>query len=87
MMLVVLIAAAIAIGWIAWQFVAAQPETDEATLCPVDGPVAATIILLDLTDPLGPAQAGKLSAILDGIVEEAATVVTLITVNALKQHP
>ncbi|MFD2815082.1 hypothetical protein ACFSYD_12825 [Paracoccus aerius] len=50
----------------------AQAAVDENTLCPVaTGPVAMTSILLDLTDPLSPAQHSQLMAWLDEEIDRA----------------
>lgn len=38
----------------------------DAALCPLDGPVAETAILFDLTDPLAPAQSEQLRQYLEG---------------------
>lgn len=44
---------------------------DKVTLCPLSGPIGMTAILVDLTDPLSPAQGAQLRAWLDKEIEDA----------------
>ena len=52
-------------------YLGGRPNFDDATLCPQDGPPAALAVLLDLTDPLGPAQAARLRTLIDAEVARA----------------
>lgn len=61
--------------------------TDEVTLCPVpDGPTAMTAILIDLTDPISPAQHAQLTALLDREVAEAIRG-TQFTMGVVSEDP
>lgn len=63
-----------AAGWFVVDRLSSRATYDEATLCPLPGPPpAALLILLDLTDPLRPAQAARLLTLLGQEVEEAPT--------------
>ncbi|TNC49330.1 hypothetical protein FHG66_11400 [Rubellimicrobium rubrum] len=59
---------------------------DEATLCPETGPVSVTAILLDLTDPLGPAQAARLRTVLAQDVA-SAPLATMISIGVVSDDP
>lgn len=60
-----------------------SPSIDERTLCPEEtGPVAGLVILLDLTDPIGPTQRARLRGILDRAIADA-TPDTLIAVGTV----
>lgn len=43
---------------------------DEASLCPLGGPVAVAAVLVDRSDPLGPQQAQRVRQVLARVVEE-----------------
>lgn len=49
-----LVASAVLVGGLGYLYTRASSQTklDKATLCPVDGPVAVTALLLDTTDPI-----------------------------------
>lgn len=60
---------------------------DEVTLCPVPGgPTAMTAILIDLTDPISPAQHAQLTALLDREVTEAIRG-TQFTIGVVSEDP
>ncbi len=65
----------------------ALAAVDEKTLCPLaSGPVAMTSILLDLTDPLSPAQHSQLMAWLEEEID-AATRGTQFTLGVVSENP
>lgn len=73
-MLVALAAIMVAgVGYLFWwsNREAQASALDPQTLCPESGPVAMTAILMDLTDPLSPAQASQLLAWLDKEIDDA----------------
>lgn len=51
-----LIASALLVAGFGYLYATAssQPKLDKKTLCPLDGPVAATALLIDTTDPISP---------------------------------
>ncbi len=64
-----------------------QMAVDPETLCPVStGPVAMTVILFDLTDPLTPAQSKQLTQYLDHEIANAATG-TEFTMGVVREDP
>lgn len=54
-------------------FLQSRPQIDAQTLCPVDGPTAREVIILDLTDPLTDVQARHLHAAIADRLEAAGT--------------
>lgn len=69
--LVLILGGAAAGAWALRGVLAGRGEADAATLCPPGDPPALLAVLLDLTDPLSPAQESRLRAILAGEVERA----------------
>lgn len=65
-------------------FLSSRGETDPATLCAKNGPNAVTAILLDLTDPLSPAQAERLQSLVEREVSEAP-VNTMISIGVVSR--
>lgn len=61
--------------------------SDPKTLCPTaSGPVAMTAILLDLTDPLSPAQYSQLMALLENEIDDASRG-TQFTMGVVSEDP
>lgn len=75
-----------AAAWFVADVLTSREEVDEASLCPAAGPPSALAILLDLTDPLAPAQASRLQAILDREVAAAPTG-EMISVGVVSEDP
>lgn len=64
-------------------FLVDRTEYDEATLCPVDGPVAHLAILLDMTDPVAPAQIASARSFIEDEID-AARPGTMISVSLVE---
>ncbi len=58
-------------GWYGWNRYATV-QTDAASLCPVQGPVAVHAMLLDRSDPITPLQAQRIRQVVDRMVADAA---------------
>jgi hypothetical protein len=71
-MLAVAAVGAVVAGFVWMNRTATVMAVDEQTLCPVaTGPVAETVFLFDLTDPLTPAQNGQLRQQIESILDTA----------------
>ncbi|WP_299656525.1 hypothetical protein [uncultured Jannaschia sp.] len=68
--LTALVATSLAGGYFAWSYASSRVQIDEATLCPEDGATGATMVLLDLTDPLTRPQGDRLGTLLEKRVAE-----------------
>ena len=73
-------------GFILADYLKKTSAVDENTLCPLDGPKAAMAILLDLTDPVTPAQDRRLRTIIGGEIARAEAG-TMIAVGLVSEDP
>lgn len=78
----------ILLGAVAWYVrgIRHADAIDEATLCPADGAVAATAVLLDLTDPLTATQSLALRSFLEDRIA-ASPRGTLVSVGRVSDDP
>ncbi|HEU0222720.1 MAG TPA: hypothetical protein VFR34_11005, partial [Paracoccaceae bacterium] len=85
-LLIVISVLAMAAGFFAVQWVRRSGQIDAATLCPADGPAGVLVAVLDLTDPLSPAQSARLRGELQREIE-ASPAGTMISVGLVSADP
>lgn len=81
----VCVALVLGVGFVAQKLIATG-QVDEATLCHSGGAHNATVILLDLTDPLSPTQQARLKTILAHEVSDSS-VDTMISLGVVSEDP
>ncbi|WP_420857874.1 hypothetical protein [Marivivens marinus] len=84
--LIAVLASIVVGGFLASDYYMRELAVDDETLCPVDGPEHATLVLLDLTDPISAAQSSRLRTILGGEIARAPAG-TMFSVGVVSEDP
>lgn len=81
--IVVIVLLGVGVAYFVNKWVSAS-KIDEATLCHAGGPVNATVMLLDMTDPLNPTQQARLRNLLDNEIA-ASSVDTMVALGVVSE--